>query len=447
VAVGFGADTALQLAASLDQVSRHALAVPIVRAAAERGIALSFPGDVVEEPGRGIRGRVGAVQVALGSARFVAGSGPLPPWALRARRRSAQEGLANVFLAVDGALRAVLVLDDPVRPDAARALQRLRDAGIRRMVMVTGDHSGSAAPVAALLGVDAVFSDQSPEGKVDVVRSERAGGVTLMVGDGINDAPALALADVGVAMGVRGATASSEAADVVLMVDRIDRLAVAVQVARRSHHIAVQSIAVGMSLSVVAMAAAAAGLLVPLAGAVVQEVIDVAVILNALRAHLAPSEERPSAGATAAGRHVLDEHALLDGETTRLREVADELGRVAPLEALSHLRAVQAFLVDRVLPHEHEEEQRLYPTIAKYVGGNDAVIAARRDHAEVARLTRTFENMVEDIGSAGPSDDDLPGLRRVLYGLHAVLTLHRAEEEEQITQVVEEREAPVDAAG
>ena len=130
---------------------------------------------------------------------------------------------------------------------------------MRRVVMVTGDHPDVAQAVASAIGVDAVYAERSPAEKVDVVREERQRGVVVMVGDGINDAPALAAADVGVAMGVRGATASSEAADVVLMVDRIDQLAEAVQIARRSHHIALQSIAVGMGLSLVAMGIAAAG--------------------------------------------------------------------------------------------------------------------------------------------------------------------------------------------
>ncbi len=440
------ADEVVRLAASLDQVSTHALAAPIVRAARERGLGLTFPTEVVEEPGRGIRGRVGARRVAVGRAGYVAGAAPVPAWAQHVRRRTAHEGMANVFIGVDDVLVGVLVLDDPLRPDAARALQRLRDAGIRRLVMVTGDHVDVATSVASFLGVDAVFADQSPAAKVAVVQSERAGGVTVMVGDGINDAPALAAADVGVAMGVRGATASSEAADVVLMVDRIDRLADALMVAQRSHRIALQSIVVGMGLSLVAMGAAAAGALIPVVGAVVQEVIDVAVILNALRAHLSPAAVHPSADAVAAGRRVLDEHADLRQGTARLREVADELGDAPAATALRDLQAVQTFLVDRLVPHEHDEEKRLYPAIAAHVGGEEAIIAARRHHAEVARLTRVLGHMIDDLGAGGPTHDDLADLRRILYSLHAVLTLHRAEEEERITRVVDEPESAAHAA-
>jgi P-type E1-E2 ATPase len=122
-----------------------------------------------------------------------------------------------------------------------------------RIVLVTGDHPDVAETVGAAVGVDEVLAERSPAEKVEAARRERSGGPTVMVGDGVNDAPALAAADVGVAMGVRGATASSEAADVVLVVDRLDRLAEAIGVARRSRRIALQSVLVGMGLSLAAM--------------------------------------------------------------------------------------------------------------------------------------------------------------------------------------------------
>ena len=150
--------------------------------------------------------------------------------------------------------------------------------------MVTGDRVEVAELVAETVGIDRVLADRSPAEKVDAVRDAEAFGRTIMVGDGINDAPALALAHTGVAMGARGATAASEAADVVLTVDRLQGLADAVRIARRTRRIAWQSVVVGMGLSITAMGFAAAGLLPPVAGAVVQEGIDLAVILNALRA-------------------------------------------------------------------------------------------------------------------------------------------------------------------
>ena len=163
-------------------------------------------------------------------------------------------------------------------------MQSLRSAGIARIVMVTGDHADAAETIAAALNIDAVLSDRVPSDKVDAVVMESRLHPTLMVGDGINDAPALAAADVGVALGARGASASSEAADVVIVVDRLDRVSEAVTIARRARRIAIQSIVAGMGLSGVAMGFAAFGWLTPVAGALTQEAIDVAVILNALRA-------------------------------------------------------------------------------------------------------------------------------------------------------------------
>jgi hypothetical protein len=195
-----------------------------------------------------------------------------------------------------------------------------------------------------------------------------------------------------------------------------------------------------MALSFVAMGVAAFGFLAPVAGALVQEGIDVAVILNALRAHSGIREQRPSAMAVTAGRRVLEEHTALRRGTARLRSVADELGLVPPATAHAHLLEVQRFLNEDLLPHEHAEERDLYPAVAPYVGGEETVVAARRQHAEVAHLARVLGGMIDDLDPAGPAEEVLPGLRRVLYGLHAVLILHRAEEEERLSRVVEEPE-------
>ncbi|MGZ8626200.1 MAG: heavy metal translocating P-type ATPase, partial [Actinomycetota bacterium] len=227
-------DEVLRLAASLDQVSPHVLAGAIVRAARARDLTLSFPEDVHEEGGSGLFGTVEGRKVALGKASWVARGQPLPDRARDVRRRTAMEGSSCVFVSVDGAVAGALVLDDPIRPDTARVVRSLRRAGIKRVIMVTGDHPDVAESVGISIGVDRILSERDPADKVDAVRAEREGGVTIMVGDGVNDAPALAAADVGVAMGARGATASSEAADVVLAVDRLDRLAEALRIARRS---------------------------------------------------------------------------------------------------------------------------------------------------------------------------------------------------------------------
>jgi P-type E1-E2 ATPase len=181
----------------------------------------------------------------------------------------------------------VIVMADELRPDAERIVSRLRGAGVRHVAMVSGDRASVARRVGAALGVDRVYAEQSPEDKLGVVRALRddpALRPVIMVGDGVNDAPALAIADVGIAMGAAGATVSSQTADAVITVDRVDRVADAVHTGRRALHIARQSVLAGMGLSIAAMGVAAAGYLPPVAGALFQELIDLAVILNALRA-------------------------------------------------------------------------------------------------------------------------------------------------------------------
>jgi P-type E1-E2 ATPase len=178
-------------------------------------------------------------------------------------------------------------MGDRLREDAAELVEGLREAGISHVALVTGDRESIAEDVGRRVGVDRVYAEQSPEDKLEVVRSLRASSEltpVVMVGDGINDAPALALADVGIAMGAAGATVSSETADAVIVVDRVERVAEALRIGRRSLGIARQSVLVGIGLSLVAMGFAAFGFIAPVAGALLQEGIDVAVILNALRA-------------------------------------------------------------------------------------------------------------------------------------------------------------------
>ncbi len=281
---GSDPDELVRLAASLDQTSSHVFAPAIVREARARGLTLSMPVSVTETPGGGIRGTVEGRRVAVGKGSFVAEGGASSPESATVRRHTASDGSASAFVAVDGQLAGALILHDPIRPDASRTVRALRRAGIRRVVLVTGDHPVVAEAVGAGVGADLVLAERSAAEKADVVRSERRHGPTVMVGDGVNDAVALAEADVGVALGARGASAASEAADVVILVDRLDRLAESIEIAKRSMRIARQSLAAGMAMSLLAMVAAGAGWLSPLAGALLQEGIDVAVILNALRA-------------------------------------------------------------------------------------------------------------------------------------------------------------------
>jgi soluble P-type ATPase len=336
-----------------------------------------------------------------------------------------------VFIAVDGTVVGALILDDPVRPDSARVIRSLRRAGIERVVMVTGDHPDVAESVGISIGVDRILSERDPTDKVDAVRAEGEGAVSIMVGDGVNDAPALAAADVGVAMGARGATASSEAADVVLVVDRLDRLADAMRIARRARGIALQSVLIGMGLSFGGMLLGAVGLLVPVWGAIVQEAIDVAVILNALRALRDDPAQRRRAGlGSNVGERFRHEHREFMPWLARIRAAADRLDALTPSEARTELEQIRWFLMVRLVRHEEEEEAAVYPVVSKLMGGEDPMGTMARAHLEIEHLARVYVHLLDDLPPDGPDADDLVDLRRVLYGLHAILRLHFAQEEE-----------------
>ncbi len=430
----------LKLSASLDQVSPHVLARPIVKAAIERGLYLSFPEDAAEEFGSGIKGTVNGKRVKLGRMNWVLSGAPPGPRADRLHRRSLLDGSSCIFVSVDGVPEGALILDDPVRPDAPLTIRALKRVGFQKIVMLTGDHKDVALSVGAAIGIDKVLAERSPREKVDAVLTERTEGVTVMVGDGINDAAALASADVGVAMGARGATASSQAADVVLLVDKLDRLIEAVRIARRSRSIAFESIAVGMGLSIAAMLAAAAGFLAPVTGAILQEVIDTIVILNALRA-LRDGKQRGHMDAEAAriGLKFRDEHEKLMPEVRRIRYVTDRLDTMPPDAALKELREIHTFLAERLLPHEKAEDAVVYPLVADIIGGEDPTATMSRTHIEISRLIKVFGSLLDGMPSGGPGPEDMRELRRILYGLYAILTLHFAQEEESYLALIEER--------
>src|SRR6478672_9191588 len=284
-ASGFDADEVLRLAASLDQVSPHVLASAIVTAGTRRGLALQMPENVEEVHGYGLEGTVGEHRVRLGKASWIVGDS-LPPWVRQVRRRADLDGSLTVFVAIDDQPAGAFLLQDAIRPDAPRMVRALRESGISRVVLVTGDRADVADMIGRIVGVDTVLANCDPSDKLAAIERETAHSATIMVGDGINDAPALAAAGVGVALAARGATASSEAADVVLTVDRVDALADAILIARRSKGIALKAVLVGMGLSLVAMLVAAAGQLPPAAGALLQEGIDLLAIGIALRALL-----------------------------------------------------------------------------------------------------------------------------------------------------------------
>jgi heavy metal translocating P-type ATPase len=283
---GFDREQLLFYAASLDQASAHVLAESLAAAARGRGFDLSPPADTDEEPGQGIEGLVEGRQVALGRLAWVErGLGRTLDPGVKRSLGSAAPGSATITVAIDGELAGAIELADPLRDDAGEMIAAVQAAGLDRLVLVTGDDRRVADRVAASVGLTEVLAECSPQRKLEVVRAERerGAGAVVMVGDGVNDAPALALADVGIAMGARGATAASESADAVLTVDRVDRVADAIRIGRRSLRVARQGIIAGMGLSGIAMGFAALGYLTPVAGALLQEAIDVAVILNALR--------------------------------------------------------------------------------------------------------------------------------------------------------------------
>src|SRR5271165_3465218 len=245
-APGGDATEMLRLAASVDQLSPHVLAEAIVTEALARGLQLSLPADVLEEPGRGATAAINGRRVTVGKLPT---DTVTSAWARGVVNRARLDGAAIAWVCSEGQPAGAVLLRDPLRRHAPRTVRRLRAAGLNRLVMLTGDRAEPAREVATVLGLDEVYAEQTPSDKVAAVRAERERAVTVMVGDGINDAPALAAATVGVAMGARGATASSQAADIVLTTDRVDRLADAMDIARWSRRIAVQSAVVGMSLS------------------------------------------------------------------------------------------------------------------------------------------------------------------------------------------------------
>lgn len=434
------ADELVRLAASLDRVSAHVLASAIVAAGVGRQLVLEMPVDVEEVQGYGLAGKVSGHRVKLGKVSWIVGDGVEPPaWVRQARRRADLDGSLTVFVAIDDHPAGALLLEDAIRPDAPRMVRALRSAGITRVVLVTGDREDIAEMVGRIVGVDTVLANCDPADKLAEIERESAAGLTIMVGDGINDAPALAAAGVGVALAARGATASSEAADVVLTVDRVDALADAILIARRSKRIALQAVVVGMGLSLVAMAAAAAGLLPPAVGAVVQEVIDVLAIAIALRAVLPGAVHTiamPPADVATATRLRAEHDALLP-LIEQIRSVADALTTRGG--SLSPVRVLVDRLEAELIPHERADEEVLVPLVERALGGSEGTAALSRTHAEieyqVSRLRRLLDGLEHNTVEAVEAVDVIE-LRRLLYGLYAVIRLHNAQEEEEAFSLV-----------
>ena len=274
---GWADNDLLALAASAEQYSAHTLAQSIVTSARSLGLDIAPATDVVETTAHGLTARVGGTTVVVGKFGFIAEIDP------HATRVELVPGEVGVYLACDGAYAGAIILRDEIRPDAHETIAWLGRMGVTHTVMLTGDALATAQHVANQLGMTDVDADCLPLDKVRRVQ-ELTHRPVMMVGDGVNDAPVLAAADVGVAMGARGATAASESADVVIMKDDLARVARAVEISKETIRIATQSIWIGIVLSLGLMVVAVFGLLPAIVGATLQEIIDLVTILNALRA-------------------------------------------------------------------------------------------------------------------------------------------------------------------
>ncbi|MEM5312397.1 heavy metal translocating P-type ATPase [Paraburkholderia sp. JHI869] len=419
----------LRIAASLAQASGHVMSEAVTSEAHARHLELSVPQGVRETAGAGVQGTVDGHAVAIGSFEFVCTTAPAAPWSERLLRRVAYEGASAVFVSEDGAMTGAIQMADRIRTDAPRALRLLRREGVERIVMLTGDRADVAETVGAILQVDAVRAGQTPAGKLAAINEAKHDGCVMMVGDGVNDAPALATADVGIAMGARGAAASSEAADVILLVDRLDRLAEARRVAQRTRRIAIQSVYTGMGLSLVAMGFAAIGVFPPLAGAVLQEFIDVVAIANALRALRDPAGSGGSLPPDSAAE-LTREHTQLEPVIEQIRQLADELPGLPATTVKGRLADLGALLKQQLIPHEAHDDAQVYPQIAPLLGGDDPLASMSAMHREIFHVTRTLARMATDMPADGPDSDWRREIQRLLYGLYAVVRLHCAQEDE-----------------
>jgi heavy metal translocating P-type ATPase len=423
-----GRDAALRLAAALAQASTHPVSVALVATARARGFDLPVPESVEETPGGGLSGQVDDKALTLGSEGFLLGRGMGPENGLFAAALVSAAG-SVAWLAVEGRAAAAFIMADGLREEAPRAVRALRQLGIERIVMVTGDRAAAATPIAAALRLDAMLADRDPAGKLTALKAER--GPVAMVGDGVNDAPVLAAADVGIAMGAHGTAAAAEAGDVVLRADRLDRTAEAIAIARRARRIALQAILLGMGLSLIAMVAAALGWLSPLAGALLQEGIDVAAILYALRA-LLPGNDGAAARLTheAGLSDRVAEHAGLRNLAEALRGAGETLHE-GPAQ-LTELRALERRLRDELLPHQAAEESALYPEAAARLGGQDPLGVLLRMHTEIEGLAERFSALLPLAETPGGFAEVAPAIRRTLFALEALLALHLTAEEEAL---------------
>lgn len=304
----FTQEELLRLTGSAEQYSIHVLADSIRAAAEARGLELISASEAHEEATNGVQAVLTGRRVVVGKSAYVAEN------TTGLELAELQPGQSAVYVGVDGIFAGTVILSDRLRSNAPATLAELQRLGVRHRMILTGDAQSTARHIASQAGIDDVEADLLPADKVRLVRGAEPRPV-MMVGDGVNDAPVLAVADVGIAMGARGSTAASETADVVIIRDDISRAAVAVSVGRRTLRVAKESIWVGIALSIVLMLTAAFGVIPAIIGALLQEVVDVVAIANSLRA-------------MRGGRQESDAFTTLQDHTAEARAEAGALKRV-----------------------------------------------------------------------------------------------------------------------
>ncbi len=269
------------LAAAADRRSGHPLAKAVVDYAAELKFAIPEPVEFEVLRGRGVKATVNGKHTLVGNAALLQESGiVLPP-----ATQTEEKGHTTVFVAADGVVCGMLFIVDQIRPGAKEALAQLKANGIKRIVMLTGDNRAVAEWVAAELGVDEIQAELLPEAKVKAIQAlQQKGCRVAMVGDGVNDAPALAMADMGIAMGVGGTQAAIEAADIALMTDDLSKIVTARLIARRAYRTIKENLFVGVGVvHVLGITAALLGLIGPIEAAVIHLGPDVLVFLNSVK--------------------------------------------------------------------------------------------------------------------------------------------------------------------
>jgi heavy metal translocating P-type ATPase len=273
----YSKDEVLAIAASTEQNSTHVIAQAIVKAAEKKKMKLTKVKNVKETTGQGLIASFKGDQLVLGRADFV-----------KSHKIKLPEKTSNtkttVYIAIDGKLAGIIYLSDHLRSEAKNTISQIRQLGILKTVMITGDNKDVADSIAKSVGIKTVYAETLPGEKLHALEDIKQ-RPAVFVGDGVNDAPVLTGSDVGIALGAKGSTAASESADLVIMEDDLSRVAASVYIAKRTFAIAKQSILVGIGLSVILMIIFATGKFPPIYGAVIQELVDVVVIFNALRAH------------------------------------------------------------------------------------------------------------------------------------------------------------------